>query len=188
MGSHRILRELIVKTQFVSALKSLPFVIALAGAAVGCDSDATGPVGLPGGVEIRAATTIFGIAIINGEKTSVVSMRVVNNGFTTIFQHYCGARVYKKVDTDWVEVWAEDCAAVDGSYSELAPGSATSVSRLLSDPASPFSLGGPFKFEMGVFYRMSVPLLVKTGNGPDDYKIINPRESMSTAFAFTLTL
>ena len=188
MGTHRILRELTVKTQFVSALKSLPFAIALAGAGVGCDTDAVGPVGLPGGVEIRAATTTFGIAIINGEKTSVVSMRVVNNGFTTILKHYCGARVYKKVDVDWIEVWAEECGAVDGIFSELAPGAVTTVDRLLSDPASPFSLGGPFKFETGIYYRMSVPLLVKTGDGPDDFRLINPRESMSTAFAFSFTL
>lgn len=187
MGAHRILREPTVKTQFVRALKSLPFVIALAGAVVGCDSDAVGPVGLPGGVEIRAATTTFGIAIINGEKTSVVSMIMVNNGFTTILQHYCGVRVYKKVDMDWVEVWAEECSGVNGTLSELTPGAVTTVSRLLSDPASPFSLGGAFKFETGVYYRMSVPLLVKTGDGPDDFRAINPRESMSTAFAFSFT-
>ena len=187
MGSHRILREQAVKTQFVSALKSLTFAVALA-AAVGCDSDAVGPTGLPGGVEIRATTTTFGIAIINGEKTSVVSMRVVNNGFTTIFKHYCGARVYKKVDVDWVEVWAEDCSAVDGIFTELAPGAVTTIDRLLSDPASPFSMGGPFKFETGVYYRMSVPLLMKTGDGPNDFRLINPRESMSTAFAFSFTL
>lgn len=172
----------------VSGLKSLPFVVALAGAVAGCDSNAVGPVGLPGGVEIRATTTVFGIAIINGEKTSIVSMSVVNNGVTTIYQHYCGARVYKKVDVDWIEVWAEQCAAVDGTFSELRPSAVTTVSRLLSDPASPFSFGGPFKFEMGVYYRMSVPLLVKTGNAPDDFRLINPRETMSTAFAFTLTL
>ena len=177
-----------MKTQFVSALKSFSVAAALAGALVGCDSDAVGPVGLPGGVEIRAATTTFGIAIINGEKTSVVSMRVVNNGFTPIFRHYCGARVYKKVDADWVEVWAEDCSAVDGVFSELAPGSVTTVDRLLSDPASPFSLGGPFKFETGVYYRMSVPLLVKSGDGPADFRLINPRETMSTAFAFSFLL
>lgn len=176
-----------MKTLFVGALKSLR-IVALAASAVGCDSDATGPVRLPGGVEIRAATTTFGIAVINGEKTSVVSMGVVNNGFTTIFQHYCGARIYKKVDMDWVEVWAEECGAVDGAYSALAPGSVTTVNKLLSDPASPFSLGGPFKFETGVYYRMSVPLLVKTGNGPDDFRLINPRESMSTAFAFSFAL
>jgi len=177
-----------VKTQFVGAIKSVPFVIALAGAAAGCDSDATGPGALPGGVEIRAATTTFGIATINGEKTSVVSMRIVNNGFTTIFQHYCGVRVYKKVGTGWVEVWGEDCSAVNGVFSELAPGAVSTVDRLLSDPASPFSLGGPFKFETGVYYRMSVPLLVKTGGGPTDFRVVNPRESMSTAFAFSFAL
>ena len=105
-----------MKAELVSRLKSLPFVLALAGATVGCDSDAAGPAGLPGGVEIRATSSVFGIAIINGEKTSVVSTRIVNNGLTSIYRHYCGARVYKKVDADWVEVWAEDCAE-DGTRS-----------------------------------------------------------------------
>ena len=177
-----------MKTRLVGALRSLPFAIVLAGAPVGCDSDAVGPVGLPGGVEVRAASTIFGIAIINGEKTSVVLTRVVNNGFTTVYLHYCGTRVYKRVGTELVEVWAEQCAAVDGTFSPLPPGGVATVTTLLSNPASPFSFGGPFTFETGVYYSVSVPLLVKTGNGPDDFKIINPRETMSTAFAFTLTL
>ncbi|MEO8577642.1 MAG: hypothetical protein ABI556_13110 [Gemmatimonadales bacterium] len=176
-----------MKTLVVSALNSGRFVIALGGALVGC-SDAVGSAGLPGGVEIRAETTVFGIAIINGEKTSVVSVSLVNNGLTSVFVNYCGARVYKRVDNDWVEVWAEECGAVEGTFLELPRSGVTTVSRLLSNPASPFSFGGPFKFETGVYYRMSVPLLVKTGDGPEDFRLINPRESMSTAFAFTLTL
>lgn len=177
-----------MKTEFVSGLKSLRFAIAIAGAVVACDSDAVGPAELPGGVEIRATTSVFGIAIINGEKTSIVSTRIVNNGLSTIYQHYCGTRVYKKVGADWAEVWAEECAGVDGFYSPLPPSGVTNVSTLLSDPASPFSFGGPFKFETGVFYRISVPLLVRTGDGASDFRLIDPRESMSTTFAFVLTL
>jgi len=175
-----------VKTQFVSALKSLPFVITLSGAVVACDSDSVGPIGLPGGVEVRAAATVFNVATVNGEKTAIVTTTVVNNGFRTILFHYCGDRVYKKVDADWVEVWAEECAAVDGIFSELRPGGVRSVTTHLSDPATPFSFGPAFKFEPGALYRVSLPLLIKTGEGPDDFRLIDSRESMSTAFTLAM--
>ena len=175
-----------MRTKLFRALKPRHFVIALALLVVGCESDAIGPAGLPGGVEIRAAAPTFDIATINGEKTSVVSARIVNNGLSTIWVHYCGARIYKRADNDWVEVWAENCAAVNGIFSELKPSGVTVVSRQLANPATPFSFGGPFTFELGVYYRISVPLLKKTGDGPNDFQLINPRETMSTTFAFTL--
>ena len=175
-----------MRTEFVSGLKSFPLAIALAGGAVGCDAEPVGPLRLPGGVEIRATATVFDVATVNGEKTAIVTTNVVNNGFATILFHYCGDRVYKQVAGDWVEVWAEECAAVDGIFSELRPGGVRSTSTFLSDPSSPFSLGPPFKFEVGALYRVSVQLLVKTGDGPDDFKLIDSRESMSTPFTLAM--
>lgn len=175
-----------MRTEFVSGLRSFPLAVALAGGVVGCDTEPVGPLRLPGGVEIRATATVFNVATVNGEKTTIVTTNVVNNGFTTILFHYCGDRVYKQVAEDWVEVWAEECAAVDGIFSELRPGGVRSTSTFLSDPSSPFSLGPPFKFEAGALYRVSVQLLVKTGDGPDDFKLIDSRESMSTPFTLAM--
>ena len=87
---------------------------------------------------------------------------------------------------DWVEVWAEECAVVDGIFSELRPGGVRSVTTHLSDPATPFSFGPAFKFEPGTLYRVSVPLLIRTGEGPDDFNFIDPQESTSTPFTLEM--
>jgi len=173
-----------MKTDFVSGLKSFSFVIALAGAAIGCDSDPAGPLGLPGGVEIRTTADVFNIQTVNATKTATVTATVVNNGFKTVFVGYCGDRIYKRVGAEWVEVWAQDCSAVNGVLTQLPPGGVMSAGALLS--ASGSSLGPPFVFETGAVYSISVPLLLKTGDGPDELEPIDPRESMSTAFTFAL--
>lgn len=185
LGTHWVLRA-VMRTDFASGIRRLSCGIILVGAATACDSEPVGPGGLPGGVEIRAAATVFNVATVNGEKTAIVATTVVNNGFTTILFHYCGDRVYKKVGQDWVEVWAEECAAVIGVFTELGPGGVRSGSTFLSNPSSPFSLGPPFKFESGALYRVSVPILVKTGEGPDDFDFIDPRQTMSTAFTLAM--
>ena len=173
-----------MQTDFVSGLKSLSLVIVVATAAVGCDSEPAGPLGLPGGLEIRTTANVFNIQTVNATKTATVTATVVNNGLTTVFVHFCGDRIYKRVGADWVVVWAEECSAVDGIFSQLPPGGVRSTSTFLSATGS--SLGPPFVFETGAVYAVSVPLLLKTDDDPDEFKLIDPRESISTAFTFAL--
>ncbi len=173
-----------MKSAFVRRLKPAAALFVFAAAAAKCDNDPVGPLALPAGLEIRAAATVFPIQIVNAKKNAIVSATLVNNGHETILINYCGARIFKRVNNSWSQIWAQDCAAVIGVLTKLERGDVKSFGATLSETGLG-SLGPIFTFEPGATYSMSVPLSVKTGDGDSDFRIVDPNETMSTTFTFS---
>jgi hypothetical protein len=164
-----------MKSRFVRSAAVLPMLLFLAGAC----GDSTGP-GLPPGVRISPSKTVFPIERVNGLKRVTITGAIRNEGEWTVYYQYCGERIAKRLDGNWVTVWSPVCPSIAIPPAPIPPGASYEFGVSITEP---LNLPVEFPLDENGIYRIEVGLFLKVGT--DEFEPIRASRSVSTTFRVT---
>lgn len=183
LGTHRVLGDRPMIPDSVSKLSSRLMLSAVAVLLAACES-ATGPQPLPAGVEVRTSGTAFVVDTVGASKRATITGTVTNSSGRTLVLAYCGDAIAKLAGSEWVDVWVENCAGVNGVDIEVAPrATATFGIHVENVPGASqsFDFGAP-NAQYRVRVRMTVKAPVQFG---DEVFEIQADDRLSNSFSFT---
>jgi len=164
---------------------TLPHSILLSTALLlGACESAIGPQPLPGGVEVRTTSSVIPVDTSGTIKRATISGKVMNKSARTLVLGYCGHTIAKLVGNEWVDVWTQSCAAIDGVDVEVLPGDSAAfgvqVANVTSGGSGVFDFGSPntqFRLRVRMLLKEPVPF-------GDEVFEIEADDRLSNSFSF----
>ena len=161
-----------METAFVRNAKLMVIVLAASVGFAGCDSS-TNPVE----VHVRTNATQYPPSGSIGQRSVKITGTLSNEDSKSVWMDYCGIAIQKRSRNGWVTVWQENCAAVNGTPTEIEPGESILFGIDLSEKPGSVSYRPAFEFDFCSEHRVVLPL-AEDGKYTDNTKaVIAPSNS-----------